>query len=61
MPKRDLYTISQTNLTGYPPPFDAEMEGSWYRRLAPVAGLAKMGASHATLKPDAYTHPDGAP
>ena len=55
MPKLDLDAIPQTNLTGYPPPFDADVEGRWYRRLAPVAGFAKIGASHVTLKPGAYS------
>ena len=55
MPKLDLDAIPQTNATGYPPPFDAEVEGRWYRRLAPVVGLTRMGASHVTLKPGAWS------
>ena len=55
MPKLDLAAIPQTNATGYPPPFDAAVEGRWYRRLAPVAGLGHMGASHVTLLPSAYS------
>jgi uncharacterized cupin superfamily protein len=55
MPKLDLDAIPQTNATGYPPPFDAMVEGRWYRRLAPVAGLTLMGASHVTLAPGAYS------
>lgn len=55
MPKLDLEAIPQTNATGYPPPFDAEVEGRWYRRLAPAAGLTQMGASHVELKPGAYS------
>ena len=55
MPKIDLDAIPWTNATGYPPPYDAEVEGRWYRRLAPVAGLTKLGASHVTLKPGAYS------
>ena len=55
MPKLDLAAIPQTNATGYPPPFDAAVEGRWYRRLAPVAGLSLMGASHCTLLPGAYS------
>ena len=53
MPKLDLDAIPRTNATGYPPPYDAEVEGRWYRRLAPVSGLTKMGASHVVLKPGA--------
>ena len=55
MPKLDLDAIPQTNATGYPPPFDAEVQGRWYRRLAPPAGLTKLGASHVTLEPGAYS------
>lgn len=55
MPKLDLAAIPQTNVTGYPPPYDAEVEGRWYRRLAPPAGLTLMGASHVVLKPGAWS------
>ena len=55
MPKLDLDAIPQTNATGYPPPFNAEVQGRWYRRLAPVAGLTKLGASHVVLKPGAWS------
>ncbi len=55
MPKLDLDAIPQTNATGYPPPFNAEVQGRWYRRLAPVAGLTNMGASHVVLKPGAWS------
>lgn len=55
MPKLDLDAIPQTNATGYPPPFDALVEGRWYRRLGPVAGLTLMGATHVTLVPGGYS------
>ena len=55
MPKLDLDAIPQTNATGYPPPFDADVAGRNYRRLAPVAGLTKLGASHVVLDPGAYS------
>ncbi|QKG72390.1 cupin domain-containing protein [Erythrobacter mangrovi] len=55
MPKLDLDAIPRTNATGYPAPFDAEVQGRWYRRLAPVAGLTQMGASHVLLEPGAYS------
>jgi len=55
MPKLDLDAIPQVNKTGYPAPFDAEVQGRWYRRLAPVAGLTEMGASHVVLKPGAWS------
>jgi len=51
MPKLDLASIEQTNRTGYPMPYAAEMTGRFYRRLAPAAGLTDFGASHVTLKP----------
>ena len=55
MPKLDCAAIPQTNATGYPPPFDAAVEGRWYRRLGPPAGLTLMGASHVTLLPGAFS------
>lgn len=55
MPKLDCDAIPQTNATGYPPPYDAAVEGRWYRRLAPTAGLTLMGASHVTLLPGAFS------
>jgi uncharacterized cupin superfamily protein len=55
MPKINLDAIPQTNATGYPAPFDREVEGRWYRRLAPVAGLTDFGASHVVLKPGAWS------
>ena len=55
MPKLDLDTIPHTNATGYPPPYDVDVAGRWYRRLAPPAGLTRLGASHVTLKPGAFS------
>ena len=55
MPKLDLDAIAQTNDTGYPPPFDQDVNGRWYRRLAPVAGLTMLGASHVVLKPGGFS------
>ncbi len=55
MPKIDLEAAEQTNRTGYPPPHNAAVQGRWYRRLAPVAGLTQMGASHVVLKPGAWS------
>ena len=55
MPKLDLDAIPQTNATGYPPPFDREVEGRWYRRLAPPGGLTDFGASHVVLRPGAWS------
>lgn len=55
MPKLDLDTIPQTNRTGYPAPFDAPVQGRWYRRLAPASGLTDFGVSHIVLKPGAWS------
>lgn len=55
MPKLDLDAIPQTNATGYPAPYDADVAGRWYRRLAPAAGLTRLGASHVVLRPGAYS------
>lgn len=55
MPKLDLTAIPQTNATGYPPPFDADVQGRWYRRLAPASGLSDFTASHVVLEPGAWS------
>jgi len=55
MPRIDLDAIPQTNATGYPAPYDAAVRGRRYRRLAPVAGLTRMGASHVVLEPGAWS------
>ena len=55
MPKIDLAEITQTNATGYPAPFDAEVAGRWYRRLGPASGLSDFGVSHVVLKPGAWS------
>lgn len=55
MPKIDLNSIEQVNRTGYPPPHDRAVEGRWYRRLAPAAGLTDFGVSHVVLKPGAWS------
>jgi uncharacterized cupin superfamily protein len=55
VPKLDLDAVPQSNATDYPVPFDAAVEGRWARRLAPVARLTAMGASHVVLKPGAWS------
>jgi uncharacterized cupin superfamily protein len=55
VPKLDLKAIPQSNATGYPPPYNADVAGRWFRRLAPAAGLTKLGASHVRLEPGAYS------
>jgi len=55
MPKIDLTGIEQTNRTGYPAPFDADVAGRFGRRLAPATGLTDFGVSHVVLKPGAWS------
>ncbi|WP_414901373.1 cupin domain-containing protein [Sphingomonas flavalba] len=55
MPKIALDSIPETNATGYPLPYADKVQGRWYRRLAPAAGLSDFGASHVTLKPGAWS------
>ena len=55
MPKLDLEAIPQSNATGYPDPFHKDVEGRWWRRLAPAGGITAFGASHVVLKPGAWS------
>lgn len=55
MPKIDIEAIPQSNATGYPVPFNEEVKGRWWRRLAPAGGLTMMGASHVVLNPGAWS------
>ncbi|MBD58693.1 MAG: transcriptional regulator [Citromicrobium sp.] len=55
MPKLDLDAIPQTNATGYPAPYSEAVQGRWYRRIAPAAGLEDFGVSHVVLEPGAWS------
>src|SRR4028119_669443 len=55
MPKIDLDAIEATATTTYPPPFDREVRGRWYRRLGPAAGLTDFGVTHVRLEPGAWS------
>ena len=55
MPKVDLEPIAASNATGYPDPFHREVQGRWWKRIAPLAGLTELGASHVTLEPGAWS------
>ena len=55
MPRIDLESIEQVNRTGYPSPFDREVAGRWYRRLAAATGLTDFGVSQVVLKPGAWS------
>lgn len=55
MPKVDLDSVEAHNATGYPDPFHKRVEGRWWKRIAPLAGLTEMGASHVVLEPGAWS------
>jgi uncharacterized cupin superfamily protein len=55
MPKVDLNAITPSNASGYPDPFHKEVQGRWWKRIAPVAGLTGLGVSHVTLEPGAWS------
>ena len=55
MPKVDLDAIEESNRTDYPAPFDADVAGRWYRRLAPATGIEDFGASLVRLEPGAWS------
>jgi uncharacterized cupin superfamily protein len=51
MPKLDLNSIEQTNRTGYPAPYSAEMTKRLFRRVGEAAGISDFGVSHVVLQP----------
>lgn len=55
MPKVNLDSIEPTNRTGYPMPFDREVQGRWQQRIGPAAGLTEFGVSKVTLEPGAWS------
>jgi len=55
MPKVELDAIEETNRTGYPAPFDVDVAGRWYRRLARATGIEHFGASLVRLEPGAWS------
>jgi uncharacterized cupin superfamily protein len=55
MPKVDLEKIDQTNVTGYPPPFNEPVQGRWQKKVAEAAGLTLIGARHVVLNPGAWS------
>ena len=55
MPKIDLSLIPESNWTDYPPPFDAAVQGRWYRRLAPPGALTDFAVSLVRLEPGAWS------
>ncbi|HEU5482572.1 MAG TPA: cupin domain-containing protein, partial [Sphingomicrobium sp.] len=55
MPKIELDALEQTNSTGYPPPYNADVAGRWYRRIGKAGGLTEIGISHVVLEPGAWS------
>ncbi len=55
MPKVELDKVEPSNATGYPDPFHKDVAGRWWKRVAPVAGLSEIGASHVVLEPGAWS------
>lgn len=55
MPKVDLYVIPQTTSTSYPSPYDRDVAGRHYRRVARAMGLTRLGMSECTLEPGAWS------
>ena len=55
MPKLDLDKIEQTDATGYPPPYNEDVKGRWYRRLGLAGRLTDIGVSHVVLEPGAWS------
>jgi uncharacterized cupin superfamily protein len=55
MAKIDLDSIEELNRTGYPPPFDREVQGRWQRRLGPATGLTEFGVNRVRLEPGAWS------
>ena len=55
MPKVNLDAIEKINRTGYPAPFDKEVQRRWAQRLGPIFGLTDYGANVATLEPEAWS------
>ena len=49
MPKLDLDAIPQTKATGYPAPYDAEVQGRWYRSSPAVQSSEKAYARRVPL------------
>jgi uncharacterized cupin superfamily protein len=55
MPKLDIEAIEQTNRTGYPMPYAADVAGRRYRRIGAAGGLTQLGVSHVVLAPGAVS------
>ena len=55
MPKVNLDSIEPTNRTGYPKPFDKEVQGRWQQRIGLAYDLTEFGVSKVRLEPGAWS------
>jgi uncharacterized cupin superfamily protein len=55
MPKIDLDAFPPVNRTGYPPPFDQEVQGRWQQRMGQATGLIDFGVNRVRLEPGAWS------
>jgi uncharacterized cupin superfamily protein len=53
MPKIDIAAIEEVSATGYPPPFDAMVDGRFRKRLGNAGGLSQFGVNLCRLAPGA--------
>ena len=51
MPKLDLDSIAQINVTGYPSPYKEAMTKRLYRKLSGPGRISDFGISHVVLEP----------
>ena len=55
MPKVDLSSVDETNVTGYPEPYASDVARRRYRRVGAASGLTRLGMSHCTLEPGGWS------
>jgi uncharacterized cupin superfamily protein len=55
MPKIDIAGLKLDNSTGYPEPFNRDVQGRWRKRLGNAVGLDQFGVNLTTLKPGAWS------
>jgi uncharacterized cupin superfamily protein len=55
VPKFDLSAVPSIASTGYPPPFNKDVEGRLAQRLTKVSGLEDFGVNIVTLLPGAWS------
>ena len=55
MPKLDLSTVEQVRRTGYPPPYDKEVQGRLSRKIGVATGLTDFGVTETVLEAGAWS------